>query len=91
MTFGHVVIGRNADALELTRVHERVHVQQCERLGPAFIPVYLLASAWASLRGKDAYNDNYFERQARAVEMRDARAASIHCAQAIGASTRKEG
>lgn len=70
MTFGHIVIGRDADALETTRAHERVHVRQYELWGPAFIPAYLLASAWAAVRGEDAYNDNCFERQARAVERR---------------------
>src|SRR5687768_108760 len=36
MTFGHVVIGRDQCALDLTRAHERVHVRQYERWGPAF-------------------------------------------------------
>jgi hypothetical protein len=30
MTLGHVVIGRDARALEITRAHERVHVRQYE-------------------------------------------------------------
>ena len=64
MTFGHVVIGRDQCALDITRVHERVHVRQYERWGPAFIPAYLTASAWAWLRGRRAYEGNYFEREA---------------------------
>jgi hypothetical protein len=49
MTLGHVVLGRNREALQRTRAHERVHVRQCERWGPLFIPAYL---------------DNPFEREA---------------------------
>lgn len=65
MTLGHVVLGRDACSLERTREHERVHVAQCERWGPFFIPAYLVASALARARGGDAYLDNAFERQAR--------------------------
>ena len=64
ITFGHIVLGRDAAALEITRAHERAHVRQCERWGPLFIPAYLAASAWAGLRGAGAYEGNYFERQA---------------------------
>ena len=68
MTFGHVVLGRNRRALDLTRSHERVHVRQYERWGPAFIPAYLLTSAWAWLRGRGAYHGNPFEREAYRCE-----------------------
>ena len=64
MTLGHVVIGRNADCLNRSRAHERIHVRQCERWGPFFIPAYLLASLIACLRGLDPYLDNWFEREA---------------------------
>jgi hypothetical protein len=64
MTLGHVVLGRDERLLELTRDHERVHVRQCERWGPLFIPVYLLASVWVKLRGGRPYEDNPFEREA---------------------------
>ena len=64
MTLGHVVLGRDEQLLELTRDHERVHVRQCERWGPLFIPAYLLASAFAAIRGGRAYEDNPFEREA---------------------------
>jgi hypothetical protein len=64
MTLGHVVLGCDRDALERTRRHERVHVAQCERWGPAFLPAYLLASLWQWVRGRDAYRDNPFEREA---------------------------
>ena len=64
MTLGHVVIGRNAACLDATRRHERVHVRQCERWGPLFLPAYGLASLYQFLRGRHAYRDNPFEREA---------------------------
>ena len=64
MTFGHVVVGRDAQALEVSRAHERVHVRQSERWGPLFIPAYLLASVWAWFRGRGAYEGNVFEVEA---------------------------
>ncbi len=66
MTLGHVVLGRDQAALDRTRADERIHVRQCERWGPLFIPAYLLASLWALLRGRSAYRDNPFEREAYA-------------------------
>ena len=68
ITFGHIVAGRNRDLLEMVRRHERAHVSQCEHWGPAFIPAYLVAGAWAFVRGRGAYEGNYFERQARNAE-----------------------
>jgi hypothetical protein len=70
ITLGHVVVGRDAWALDETRDHERAHVAQCERWGPWFLPVYLLSSAWAFARGGDPYLDNVFEREAFATERR---------------------
>jgi len=64
ITFGHVVLGRDSLCLDATRRHERVHILQCEVWGPAFIPIYLLASLWAVLSGQGAYAGNYFEREA---------------------------
>lgn len=64
MTLGHVVLGRDARCLARTRAHERVHVEQCERWGPLFVPAYLAASLWLMARGQDAYLDNPFEREA---------------------------
>jgi hypothetical protein len=64
MTLGYVVIGRDAESLELTRPHERVHVRQCGRWGPFFVPAYFLASALALAMGRRPYRDNFFERQA---------------------------
>lgn len=68
MTFGHVVFGRTAAALESTRTHERVHVRQYERWGIAFVPVYLLLSAVLYIRGRDGYRENPFEVEAYAVD-----------------------
>ena len=64
MTLGHVVLGRDETLLALTRDHERVHVRQCERWGPLFLPAYGLASLLVLLRGGRAYEDNPFEREA---------------------------
>ena len=65
MTLGHVVIARDARALDVTRAHERVHVRQYEVWGPFFLPAYLLAGLWAVMRGGHPYLDNRFERDAR--------------------------
>ncbi len=67
MTLGHVVLGRTERLLNLTRSHERVHVRQCERWGPLFLPAYAIASLIALARGKRAYEDNCFEREAYAL------------------------
>jgi hypothetical protein len=67
MTLGHVVIGRDQRLLDQTRTHERVHVRQCERWGPLFIPAYLFASVLVLLRGGRPYEDNPFEREAYGV------------------------
>ena len=64
MTLGHVVLGLNPEVLRRTRTHERVHVRQCERWGPLFLPAYGFASLVALLRGGSAYADNRFEREA---------------------------
>ena len=68
MTLGHVVIARDARALEVTRPHERVHVRQYEVWGPFFVPAYLLAGLWALIQGGHPYVDNRFEREARRYE-----------------------
>lgn len=64
MTFGHCILGRSADDLDCSRDHEHVHVAQYERWGVLFIPAYLASGAWLWLRGKRAYWDNPFEREA---------------------------
>ena len=64
ITFGHTVVAVNQTALDITRVHERIHVEQYERWGPFFIPLYLSCSLIALMRGKNPYRDNMFEREA---------------------------
>lgn len=64
LTLGHVVFGQDQASLDATREHEHVHVRQCERWGPAFLPAYLGVSAYLLVRGHDAYRDNPFEREA---------------------------
>lgn len=71
MTLGHVVIGRDARALELTRAHERVHVRQYEWWGPLFVPAYLVAGMYALIRGGHPYFDNRFEREARLAVIKE--------------------
>jgi hypothetical protein len=66
MTLGHVVLGVDRNTLDRTRAHERVHVEQCERWGPLFLPAYLLCSSILWFRRRDAYRDNPFEREAYA-------------------------
>lgn len=64
ITFGHVIlcVDRIDDA---TFEHELVHVRQYEMWGPLFVPVYLIASVIARVRGGNAYRDNRFEVAAR--------------------------
>ncbi|MCH7666648.1 MAG: hypothetical protein IH936_12050 [Acidobacteria bacterium] len=62
LTLGHVVLARDAGALEGTRGHEATHVRQYERWGPAFLPAYVIAGVVAGLRGGDSYRDSIFER-----------------------------
>lgn len=68
ITLGHVVVGQNERAIELTRPHERVHVRQYERWGPLFLLAYPIASLYATLCGGHYYFDNAFEREASATQ-----------------------
>lgn len=61
VTLGHVILARNAHHLDRWRAHERRHVRQYERWGPAFLPAYFLCGAWCLLRGRHPYRDNPFE------------------------------
>jgi len=83
ITLGHVVIGRDAGALAVTRAHERVHVRQYERWGPLFLPAYALASVVAVVGGGHPYHDNWFEREASRAD-----AASVDASGAGGSSSR---
>jgi hypothetical protein len=64
ITFGHVILGISHAKLCACREHEHVHVRQYERWGPFFLPAYIASSLWQIIRGRRAYRDNYFERQA---------------------------
>jgi hypothetical protein len=64
MTIGHVVLGQDANCLESTREHERVHVEQYERWGPFFLPAYAAACLYLWLTGRDPYRENPFEKEA---------------------------
>jgi hypothetical protein len=68
MALGHVILAMTEGDLERHRAHERVHVRQCERWGPLFLPAYVLSSLWAWVRGRDPYLENRFEREAFARE-----------------------
>jgi hypothetical protein len=64
MTLGEVVLGVSPAALDLTRTHERVHVRQCRRWGPFFLPAYAAASLLALAKGRHFYRQNAFEVEA---------------------------
>jgi len=68
MTLGHTILGCTPATLDRARNHEQVHVRQYECWGPLFLPAYLIASLLAWSRGERPYRDNYFERQAFAVD-----------------------
>ncbi len=68
LTLGHVVFGQDRSALSMTRAHEHVHVRQYERWGIAFVPAYLIESAWLYGRGRDGYRENHFEIEAYAAD-----------------------
>lgn len=68
ITFGHVILGISEAELATVRMHEHVHVRQYEAWGPFFLFAYVASSAWQLLRGRRVYRDNFFERQAFAVE-----------------------
>ncbi len=68
MAVGHLVIAQRQGLTARILTHELAHVRQAARWGFAFPLVYLGASAWAALRGADAYWDNRFEVAARRAE-----------------------
>ena len=66
ITLGHVIIGTDHAVLARVRAHEHVHVQQYERWGILFFPLYAASSLMQLLGGRDPYRNNCFERQAYA-------------------------
>ncbi|MGE0085897.1 MAG: hypothetical protein AB7S75_15930 [Desulfococcaceae bacterium] len=71
MTLGHIIIGRDMDCLDSARIHELVHVRQCEKWGLFFIPAYFTATFIAFCKGRDPYLGNVFEREAYEKEARE--------------------
>ena len=72
VTIGHVIIGRDANALARCAAHEREHVRQGERWGILFPAAYLLAGLYATARHRSlaaGYHANPFEVAARAAEL----------------------
>jgi len=66
ITFGHVIIGIDHVVLRRVRSHEHVHVQQYERWGALFFPLYLASSLMQLVQGRDPYLNNRFELEAHA-------------------------
>jgi hypothetical protein len=66
ITLGHVIIGLDHPLLSTVRAHELVHVQQYERWGVLFFPLYMASSIAQLIRGRHPYLDNAFEREAYA-------------------------
>ena len=64
MTIGHVINGLDEYSVCRYRQHEHVHIEQYERWGPLFVPLYLASSVLAWVEGKHVYHDNVFEREA---------------------------
>jgi hypothetical protein len=64
MAIGCCVFACDAQALQRTLAHELVHVRQALQWGALFPLAYGLCSAWACIRGRCPYGDNYFEVQA---------------------------
>ncbi|SRR6266496_872416 len=64
LTMGHVIIGLDEYSLNRYRDHEHVHIEQYEKWGFFFIPLYLGSSLLAWMSGKNCYKDNVFEREA---------------------------
>jgi hypothetical protein len=68
MAIGHVVIAEEQGLTKQILTHELAHVRQAACWGILFPFAYLAASAWAILRGQDAYWHNTFEIAARNAE-----------------------
>jgi hypothetical protein len=67
IVFGHVILAVTRDELAVIGPHERVHVAQYERWGPAFLLAYGASSLWQLACGRNPYWHNHFEVQARAL------------------------
>src|SRR6185503_5060698 len=72
ITFGHLVVCTDECTAAAVRAHEHVHVRQYERFGALFFVLYAGSSLAQFLRGRRAYLDNRFEREARILAGDDA-------------------
>jgi hypothetical protein len=68
MALGHVIIAEHQGLSSRVLFHELAHVRQATRWGIFFPFAYLASSAWAAIRGRDAYWHNKFEIDAREEE-----------------------
>ncbi|WP_132260171.1 hypothetical protein [Paucimonas lemoignei] len=68
MAIGHIVIAQRQGLTARILTHELAHVRQAAHWGFVFPVVYIAASVWALLHGKDAYWSNHFEIAARRAE-----------------------
>jgi hypothetical protein len=68
MALGHIIIAENQGLSSRVLIHELAHVRQATRWGIFFPFAYLASSAWAAIRGRDAYWHNKFEIAAREEE-----------------------
>lgn len=68
MAIGHIVIAVNEGLSSRVLIHELAHVRQAAHWGIVFPLAYFASSAWAAIRGRDAYWHNRFEIAARKAE-----------------------
>lgn len=68
MALGHVIIATHEGLSSRVLIHELAHVRQAAHWGIVFPFAYLASSAWAAIRGRDAYWHNRFEVAARKAE-----------------------
>ncbi len=68
MALGHVILAAHDGLSSRVLTHELEHVRQAAHWGIFFPIVYLGSSAWAVLRGRNAYWHNHFEIAARKAE-----------------------
>lgn len=65
LTLGHVILCADDDARNRFRAHELVHVQQTERWGPLFLPIYLALTLWTWRKTGHGYWFHPWEIEAR--------------------------
>lgn len=68
-TNGHVIFALSWPVMDSFLAHELVHVRQYERWGPLFPLLYLGSSLHQRVKGRDAYFENWFEREARKKDL----------------------